>query len=514
MENELKLQINPLDIAKFRRSLLSNTKSLSKAALLQRDSIYFDTPDFYFRQHNCALHVRQEKTHWIQTLEQDSGAIRSFHEQSEWEGPVAGPCPDLKSLAALIVQNKKLIKLLKAPELKDRLEPVFETKVRRTVWHILTKDGDQIDLALDQGKIEAGKSRCDINEVALQIKAGNPAALFRLAMDMQHNIRFQVGNLSKAARGYELHAPASLKPQKNRPLSLVAAMRLTDAIESVVANCVEQVRSNEIGTVRSNDPEYVHQMRVGLRRLRLSLELFREITPYEKALKDNLEWAAAALGATRNWEVLAFDTLPMLFDNFPAEPELEALGKAALDMAAKYRRRAATVIGSARYAKLLLQLGEWLERVHAGKYTQTSQDHDTPKASDDSLRKFSSRALREYRRKLLQRGHGLKEKGPETVHRLRITAKKLRYGGDFFQSLPGRRNHPPAAVLNELLSALGRFHDLSVADALLRELAQAHPTAEKGAYFVRGYLARRTETGLSQMNRIWQGFIERAGMKK
>ena len=52
--------------------------------------------------------------------------------------------------------------------------------------------------------------------------------------------------------------------------------------------------------MESGDPEYVHQMRVGLRRLNAALGLFRDVTPCPQALRDELRWIRLELGVARD----------------------------------------------------------------------------------------------------------------------------------------------------------------------------------------------------------------------
>lgn len=75
------------------------------------------------------------------------------------------------------------------------------------------------------------------------------------------------------------------------------------------AGCLAQVHANERGVVAGHDPSSVHQMRVGLRRLRSARDLFAPVIPAFPGLDDELRWIASELGAARDWEVLARSTL-------------------------------------------------------------------------------------------------------------------------------------------------------------------------------------------------------------
>jgi len=90
---------------------------------------------------------------------------------------------------------------------------------------------------------------------------------------------------------------------------------------------------------------------------------------------------------------------------------------------------------------------------------------------------------------------------------VRIAAKNLRYAAEFFQSLyPARRLRPYVEALTGLQGALGQLNDASVADTLLRQLAQTHPELAQSAAFARSYLAAGNECGVRQLGKLWHRF--------
>jgi triphosphatase len=67
-------------------------------------------------------------------------------------------------------------------------------------------------------------------------------------------------------------------PAKAAPIDLSAAASTRDASKIIGLACLKQVIDNEPAVIKG-DPEGVHQMRVGLRRLRASVSLFSVIVP-------------------------------------------------------------------------------------------------------------------------------------------------------------------------------------------------------------------------------------------
>jgi CHAD domain-containing protein len=105
-------------------------------------------------------------------------------------------------------------------------------------------------------------------------------------------------------------------------------MTAEEELRTVVTDCLSHVRRHEAGVVAGEDPESVHRMRVGLRRLKCALQLFAAARPLWRAQRDDLDWMATTLGGARDWDVLAHDTLASL----DAHPDVD---RAALLQAAR-----------------------------------------------------------------------------------------------------------------------------------------------------------------------------------
>jgi len=107
-------------------------------------------------------------------------------------------------------------------------------------------------------------------------------------------------SLLAAAHG-ALAAPQPLKASKAQPLSLDAAMTVEQVFQAIAANCLEQVGGNQDGVTQGKgqgaDVESLHQMRVGLRRLRSALKLFEAAAPCPPALQEDVSWLGKELGA-------------------------------------------------------------------------------------------------------------------------------------------------------------------------------------------------------------------------
>lgn len=275
-------------------------------------------------------------------------------------------------------------------------------------------------------------------------------------------------------------------------LSLSPDMTVRQGFEAIAASCLAHMRGNEAGVARGQDPESVHQMRVGLRRLRSTLRLFREVIRPPALLKKDIAWLSARLCGARDWEVLALTTLPGVEEVTAECTALPAVRAAAARMARAQRRKLSTTVRTARYTRLMTALATWSESACS---------------SDASLADFADGVLIRDRKRLARRGKALHKAGPQARHRLRIATKRARYAAEFFQSLyPSRGVSRYARTLIALQDELGRLNDYTVACALLGELREVQPDLAEGARFVQGFLAARAGTRGRKLHKLWQRF--------
>ncbi len=503
METELKLLVDPGDVAAFRRHALLKQHAIEKPHQQLLTSIYFDTPDLYFRRHGASLRVRQLDGCWVQTLKGSTAPSAGLYQRDEWETPVESAYPDLGALARLVKHDAGWSGMLADSALAKPLVTVFTTRVKRTIWMLRLEQGDDVELALDQGAVEHDKTHLPISEIELELKSGDPAHLFDFALELQNTVPVKIGSETKAELGFSLCVPQPSNIAKAGPLKLKPRMTVEQGFELIVDNCLAQIEGNARAVVQGNDPEGVHQMRVGLRRLHSVLGLFQEIAPCPDALQAEFKWLGEQLGAARDWEVLAGATLAVLLEKYPERTELVQLQGRASALAAEKRELAAQALSSLRYTRLLLAFRSWM----AG-----SRWRDSPgKAQRDVLfgriAKFADDAVDKAHFRLLKRGKNLRKLDPEKRHRMRIAAKKVRYATEFFRLLyrPGKVKTYLNA-LSGLQDTLGKVNDARVAAGLLQKIGDSDPGLVRAAGFAEGWLAAQSEAGISALSREWKQF--------
>ena len=112
---------------------------------------------------------------------------------------------------------------------------------------------------------------------------------------------------------------------------------LDEVLAAIFGAATEWVGANVEAACIGVDPEGVHQVRVGVRRLRSAFALFRDLLPDEslEGLRGELRWLGGELGPARDLDVFLTGTLEPLGMTHttleqPLPPEL------ALDLARGY----------------------------------------------------------------------------------------------------------------------------------------------------------------------------------
>jgi CHAD domain-containing protein len=250
------------------------------------------------------------------------------------------------------------------------------------------------------------------------------------------------------------------------------------ALISAGANVARQWLGNEAGVRDSVDgTEFIHQMRVALRRLKTLLKTFPRWADdtWKLAIAPEVEWLGGLLGDARDLDVFADTTLPAL-----AAADIDAAVWAPLQKRAAARRDEArakvhAALRTRRYAALCLAWLHWL-----------AAQRCTPGPSvmiDKALADYAAKRVRKHYRRLLGKRE-LTALTPAERHRRRIEAKRLRYTLEFFEPLASRKTRRKVAKqLGRIQSVLGDGSDAT--SALLFLEALDVPPYEHG--FARGW---------------------------
>ena len=416
-------------------------------------SVYFDTPDLALQKAGASLRVRESKGRRVQTLKRGEGLSREEH-----ESPIDGDIPErhLGPLRSLLAED-------------NPLHPAFNVRVTRR--QRLIRYGDaQIELALDQGVVRGGRRSSPISEVELELKSGEPRALFDLARELSAVAPLYISFEGKASRGQALVAGTSGPAGRRRPSRLSRDCTTGEAFQAVARAALRQIAASAVVLREAPDAEAVHQIRVAARRLRSALSTFAPVVRDMRfeAIRGELKWLAEATDAARNLDVFAagISGLAETLDQRPAG--LPALIRTVGAARARARASVARAVGSARFRALMLEATAWAE---TGAWLSTP-------AAGTGGRAFARAALARRWRKLARRGRDLAGTDDAARHRLRIEAKKLRYAAEGFEGLfPAKAAHGFLERLKDLQDELGALNDIATAEQLVAGLTLTPPAA-------------------------------------
>ncbi|RKP57519.1 CHAD domain-containing protein [Pararobbsia silviterrae] len=288
------------------------------------------------------------------------------------------------------------------------------------------------------------------------------------------------------------------KPRKAGPIDFGARQTYASLAAAVARNVFAQWIANVQGVVEGQAIEYVHQMRIALRRMRTAYRFFGPELDAAALVAEQkeLKWIAALLGDVRDWDVLAEETFEAVARaareasaESPADVQARdaAQWDAARGRVAAHRARAAQALREAmtspRYARLVMQIA----RQVAVLVAQAKNRRARP-LNPDARRVLNKR----YRK--LARVADLASLTPDARHQVRIDAKRLRYAIEFLApALDGRARRRMMAHVSVLQDTLGSANDAIVGRRLLAEVELDAAVR----MFTQGYLSATEAHGVS-----------------
>jgi inorganic triphosphatase YgiF len=484
MESEIKLALGSASAAQIRKIAALRPPDGARPQEVDHLDRYFDTADFTLWQHGYALRVRSDGARHVQTLKGGGTVVAGLHRRVELEGEVASDEPDRALFARQLGEVlPALAKQFGKHEVA--LEPVFVNKTRRASWMLELADGVQVECALDTGELQRGDRAVPVRELELEMKEGDPARLYELARQVHEAMPVRIENVSKADRGYALAGAVAPRAVKAAPVALKRKASMGEALAEILRNCLEQMQANEQG-VLAGEVESLHQMRVGLRRLRAAMAMVKDLVQLPAPLADDVEWLAGELGDARNWDVFLESLLPGLPLPDEHKPALARVEAAAREEAERHRGRVRGAVGSPRYTGLMLGLGAWV--IGQGWRADAAPDG----ALEQKVGKTAPRLVQHAAARVRKRARDVDLQQPVSLHRVRIAAKKERYAREFFEALShGKKEARRHDLLTGMQDELGVLNDGVVARGLIAQLRERVPQELALLGFIEGVLAAR-----------------------
>lgn len=519
-EIELKLSIDAEDAERLFGHPLLASAAASPVEIQSLHSVYFDTRDRALAAAGIGLRLRRAGERQWQTVKLGDRSAAGLFVRTEVESEVAGERPDLLQIPDPVLRERLIEVVAEQP-----LEPVFETAFERRVRRV----GDDVgewSLCLDRGEIRSGFAREPICEIELECHRGPASHLYDVALQLAEDLRLRPAVRSKAERGERLRSGALPAARRADSIDLPDDASLARGIVVIAQGCLEQIGENAELVATGENPEAVHQMRVGLRRMRALIALVRRAVASARLgrLRGALRGLAALLGDVRDLDVFIEQRIDPLLARRRGDTALEALRIEAVALREERRIVLRAALRSGRHARLMLELGRWLaaldelpepELEHEESEVEPGEVAADPPSSSPLARSaedFARAALTRLERRVKKRARTAITESPSARHELRIALKKLRYAGEFFRSFYGRKESKRyLRRLGRLLDLLGTQNDVETADRLIPILLERCPPERavelaRAAGLVEGYAMGEQERSQAELAWRWQRF--------
>ncbi|MCU0985947.1 MAG: CHAD domain-containing protein [Acetobacteraceae bacterium] len=394
------------------------------------------------------------------------------------ETPLAGDYPDLAALAG-------------AHGLGEGLQPQGLAAFSGRSLQLVTPAG--VTLTLLAGSLRAVSAEREVARVTLE---GEERAVFQLATSLATALPLAVPATSLAEEARGLAQGKAPRPLRLGAPSIPREATAAEALSIIVSHLTLAMLANAPAAHAGETPEGTHQTRVALRRLRSALSLFKHIAGAEGAAASaGLKALASCLGPARDWDVFIGGRLAEIRRAFPEDGRI-----AELEVAARARRDAAYVaLRAALEAPGFRLLGLSLAALAAA-----------PPAAEEPAARFAVRALNRRLKRVLRHGEDLSPLPVAELHRLRLDAKRLRYAGEMFAPLFGRKKvRRFLAALASVQEELGHLNDIVVAAGLLGQIATPGEDGAFAAGVAEGWIAAKADGAREAAFTAWERFLGR-----
>jgi CHAD domain-containing protein len=454
-------------------------------------AVYYDTADLRLARWGVTVrHRTGDGNGWTVKLpEGDDGPALVRRELSFEGGPGRMPAG--------------AVSLIRAYARDTPLVPVARIRTVRTGVDLLDREGAVVAEVVDDevSVLHGGRVATRFREVEVELGARPPAGLLATI----------VGLLREAGAGEPDPTPKviralgsrALLPPEVAPAALPRKPSAEDLLRQAIGAAVDRVMRHDPGVRIGDDPEDVHQARVGTRRLRSDLRTFAPLLDpaWVASLRAELQWLGGALGAVRDADVL-IERLRRQAAALP-EPDTGALAPLFRRLAKdRDHARAALVeaMDGPRYVALLDRLVDAAAHPQCRKAAAAAAAGAVP-----TLVAAPWRNLRKAVSALPA------SPADADLHRVRILAKRARYAAEAAAPLVGDDATALARALAGVQEVLGDHQDAMVAEAWLRAAVEG---AGAAVSLAAGELIAVQLAAAAEARRRWPKAWKRASAEK
>ena len=216
--------------------------------------------------------------------------------------------------------------------------------------------------------------------------------MFKLARQITRRVPATLSLKSKSEQGYDLIEKKETGARPAEKISVRRGISTADAFRSIGRSALRQIAANG-PAVEYFDSEGVHQMRVGLRRIRAAISLFGELLGdrQTKRIKSELKWLTGELAPAREFDVYQKNEIQPLRGVAPGKRGMKELAGTVASRREAAFAKAKNAVNSPRYRLLLLDTMQWLE---IGGWAKRSRRYGDQPIRTALLAIFSQNAAR------------------------------------------------------------------------------------------------------------------------
>jgi CHAD domain-containing protein len=251
-------------------------------------------------------------------------------------------------------------------------------------------------------------------------------------------------------------------------IPLRSDMRSDEAMKTILRFLLRVIRINEPHIEKDLDTEFLHDLRVAIRRTRSALRRMKKVFPLEitARFRKDLSYVGKITNELRDLDVYLLNEeqykamLPA-----PQSADIDPLFDHLREKRSRAFQDVIRNLASEKYSNILDGWEVFLKESHY--VSSDASDADLPVR--DLARK---KIYRKYRRIVKDGNLILENTEDEMLHALRIHCKELRYLLEFFTSLfPRKEIHGFIRQLKKLQDMLGDFNDFCVQEQYLAEVS-------------------------------------------
>ena len=552
-EFELKFEVPAASLAK----LLAAVR-VKKAQLQLLQACYFDTQDQALARDGVVIRIRRENGIWVQTIKASTNnALERLEHNLTIDGGAdvannAMPNIDLsQNIPKNIRQLLESILKINLDQQTPALVPVFETDVQRLKFDV-THAGSKIEIALDQGLLESNGKSVALCELEIELKEGKPEHAVAVARKWRSQYGLNISTISKSMKGQRLHGDLrghpvdpqlssnqlnQNQPNQNPPNSLNAL------VKAVFTSCINQILSNasELAVYTNNkrekspaetrqEIEFIHQLRVAIRRLRVALREFSlMVDSIDLAWEQPLVDVFRDLGKRRDADHLIHQLQPAMLINGSPDfyihlKEVSVVNASPVDVASldvgktvrseKFQDTLLCLLGFVNSQNLSAQ-SDAINVNNSETSSKNNKNSKNKKNKPENVNHALENRLNHWYKKSINGGKKFVELTQTQQHSVRKHFKKLRYLAEFSalcyvnSAKTSRRAEAFSLSLKPVQDALGFYNDELVALEAYRALAKN----EDRALFAVGWLSARCDFNAKKCQKAIDVFIKKTSHK-